>query len=175
MVTKRKLIVAASLVLAAFVTGCSAFTTLNERAVSADDVIKMSSAGIGADVIIRQIEVTRSRFELTPNDIIRLKESGVDEKVLTVMIETKGYPPSYDNGYGYDYYDSRFDYYHSWYPVAMHYPYPYRYYRPYITYRRDGLLGRFYREVPVTTPPYRVYDRRNNPERRDQSDDDDDN
>jgi len=159
--------------------GCSAFMAVNERAISAEDVIRMTKAGIGNDVIIRQIEVTRSRFVLTPTDLIRLKESGVSDKVLEVMVETENYPAYYGDeyGYGYDPYDYGFNYYNSWYPVATHYPYVYNVMYPYTTYRRTDLIGRFYREAPVVSPPYRIYNRSNEwfyPQRRDSRENEDD-
>ena len=155
-------------------SGCS-MVAINERAISVDDVIRMTEADVGSDVIIRQIEVTRTRFELTPNEIILLKKAGVEDKVLEVMVETEGYPQYYGDEFGYDPYDYSFQYYNHWYPVASHYPYIYHYMYPYTSYRRADMIGRFYRYAPIQSPPYRIYDRRRYdwmyPERRGDDDD----
>jgi len=106
-----------------FIAGCSALEIGNPRAITVQDVIDMTNAGVGKDVIIRHIEVTRSRFELSPQEIVRLKKAGVDDKVLEAMVETEAYP---EYGYGYEFgyspYDYSFNYYNHWYPVASHYP-----------------------------------------------------
>jgi hypothetical protein len=169
--------IAAAAVIVALTAGCSSLVTINDRAVSVDDVIRMTEAGVGRDVIIRQIEVTRTRFELTPTDIIHLKKAGVDDKVLEVMVETEAYRRHFNDGeFGYDPYDYGFNYYSQWYPVSTHYPYIYHSMYPYTSYRRTDLIGRFYRYAPVQTPPYRIYDRRQEwyyPERRDPEEEDD--
>lgn len=52
------------------------------------DIKQMSQAGVNDRVIIRQIDVTRSRFNLTSSDIIDLKNAGVSQNVIDVMIQT---------------------------------------------------------------------------------------
>lgn len=52
------------------------------------DVKEMTRAGITEDVIISQIEQTGSRFYLSTNDIIDLKNSGVSQRVINYMIQT---------------------------------------------------------------------------------------
>lgn len=141
--------------------GCASFEIRNDRAVSADGVIKMSKAGVGVDVIISQIEATRSTFRLTPDEIVMLKEAGVDDEVLEWMIDTGSGPELYnDNYYPWDNWITSYNYYG--------YRYNYPYYpgynpAPYVVYREPGLVGRFYRYAPLghgNRPQYRRrYDR----------------
>lgn len=140
------------------ISGCSSFMTINERAMQYEDVINMTKAGVGQDVIKRHIAVTRSRFELTTDQIIQLKEADVDDEVIEAMIETEELPEYYQYEYGYTPYEYWTNYYNQWYPVYHYYPqgfpaynyYPYVY--PYSVYRQSNLLGRFYRYAPLSPP-----------------------
>lgn len=55
---------------------------------STDDVKKMTKAGISDDVIISQIDATKSVFYLSSADIIDLKKAGVSQRVINHMIQT---------------------------------------------------------------------------------------
>ena len=147
--------------------GCSAFVTINERAMSLEDVINLSKVKLDSEVIIRQIEVTRSKFELTSDEIVMLKNEGVDDDVIEYMIETEFIPEKFTWDYGYSPYN--YWYYHynyAYYPMYDYYYNPYSmysnwgmpYYRsPYTVRRRPGLVGRYYDYYPVTPPPGREY------------------
>ncbi len=143
--------VAAVFVLAAL-AGCSSLINVNERALQIQDIIDMTAAGTGPDVIIRQIEVTGSRFQLTTDDIIALKNAKVDEAVIEAMIESDGRRGYGSSAYGYPYpgywYDSH--YFGGWAPVGSYPPYWHNYYGPpYTVYRQQGLIGRFYQYGPA--------------------------
>ena len=62
--------------------------TLPAPAVSLQDVIDMSTAGVGDSLIIAQINATDSRYDLSTADILKLKKSGVSERVIAAMIAT---------------------------------------------------------------------------------------
>ncbi len=136
------------------ITGCSQFVTTSPRSMEVEDIINMTKAGVGSDVIKRQIEVTNSKFRLDADQIIQLKKNGVEDKILEVMIDSGDVPEHFDweYGYGYSPYDYWTNYYNNWYPTYSYYPYRY----PYTVYRRSGLLGRFYRYAP-TYPSYGDY------------------
>ena len=138
--------------------GCASFEIRNDRAVSADDVIKMSRAGAGVDVIISQIEATRSIFRLTPDEIIMLKEAGVKDDVLEWMIDTgAGTEPYDDTYYPWDNWVTSYNYY----GYRYHYPnYPGYNPAPYVVYREPGLVGRFYRYEPLGRSSRSHYRRR---------------
>ncbi len=55
---------------------------------STTDIKKMSKAGLSDDVIISQIDATKSVFYLSSADIIDLKKAGVSQKVINYMIQT---------------------------------------------------------------------------------------
>jgi outer membrane lipoprotein SlyB len=52
------------------------------------DVKSLARAGISEDVIISQIEATHTVFRLSAADIIDLRDAGVTNKVVNVMINT---------------------------------------------------------------------------------------
>ena len=158
--------------------GCSSLRIVNERAVTIDEVIKMSQARVDKDVIIRQLEMTYSRFKLTPDDIIRLTEGGVDSEVIEAMVESGAAPEPYAWEYGWSPYDNwvdTYDYYGYYSGYMYHYPYystfnPYMYMSPYMTFREPGLVGRFYHYVPLSgryRPYFDYYHRRNQEEKKD--------
>src|SRR5437899_3308072 len=59
---------------------------------SIQDVIDLSKAKVGEDVILNQIKSTRSAFELTSKDILDLKKEGVSDRVISAMISTAESP-----------------------------------------------------------------------------------
>ena len=141
-------------------SGCSSFVTIHERQMNIEDIISMTKAGVGPEIIKSQIEVTNSRFTLTSDEIITLKKAGVDDKVIEAMIETELLPESFDWEHGMSPYDYWFNYYNSWYPS-----YSYPYFNPYAVYRDPSRVGRFYRYYPVYPPSsYYQYQRWIHPE-----------
>ncbi len=58
-----------------------------------DSVISMVKAGLTTNVIVTKIRTSKSRFNLTTGELIRLKESGINEEVLMAM---QGYSESAD-------------------------------------------------------------------------------
>ena len=57
-----------------------------------NDVIAMTQSNVKDDTIITQIITTRSIFQLTPQDVINLKNLGVSERVIQVMLESNRRP-----------------------------------------------------------------------------------
>ncbi|MCE5252405.1 hypothetical protein LLG96_19565 [bacterium] len=161
----RFFLIPALSVVIVFLTGCSSFQIVNERAVTLEEIVKMSQAGVGKDVIISQIGATHSRFRLTSDEIVKLTEAGVNEEIIETMIETGARPEPYGWEYStgpFDNWVNNWDYYGYGYlhPYDYYYPYysSYYYYSPYVMYRSPGLVGRFYRYSPVQ-PPSRRYNR----------------
>lgn len=60
------------------------------------DIKAMASANVGDDVIISQIQSTRSIYHLSAADIIDLHNAGVSEKVIQYMIHTSDNAPQTD-------------------------------------------------------------------------------
>lgn len=54
---------------------------------SADDVIKMSKAGLGDGIIVQQIRKNGQAFDLTPDQLIQLKLAAVSDRVIAAMMD----------------------------------------------------------------------------------------
>ncbi|HUI09348.1 MAG TPA: hypothetical protein VL221_03415 [Bacteroidota bacterium] len=110
------------------------------------DVIALSKARIGDNVIIDMIRKSGSTFVLRTPDVIELADSGVSDTVISAMMKSDepwgggraparyyaGYPPYY----GYSYWDYPWWspwYFSGWYGYwgAYYHPYYYRGYAPY--------------------------------------------
>lgn len=52
-----------------------------------DDLVKLIKSGIGEDVQIAYIDTSKVSFELTPDEILYLKDLGVNEKVITRVMQ----------------------------------------------------------------------------------------
>lgn len=53
-----------------------------------DDIKEMSKNGLSDNVIIGQIQATKSVYYLSANEIIDLKNAGVSQRVIDYMIQT---------------------------------------------------------------------------------------
>jgi hypothetical protein len=59
-----------------------------ERALSVDDVLRLHFAGVSEEIILSEIIVTDSVFDLSVEEILRLQEAGVSEHLLQFMVDT---------------------------------------------------------------------------------------
>ena len=55
-----------------------------------NDVIKLSQSGVNDQTIISYIHESKARYELTQTQVRRLKDGGVSQRVIEIMIETAG-------------------------------------------------------------------------------------
>jgi hypothetical protein len=62
------------------------------RALTVDDVLRLHYAGVGEDVILSEILVTDSVFDLDVDEILRLHEAGVSDRLVQFMIDTARTP-----------------------------------------------------------------------------------
>ena len=108
------------------ISGCSPlFLTIDERAMTVEDIINLSRVKVGVDVITRQIETTHSKFKLDTADIIRLKNEGVEDEVIEYMIETAFTPERFS----WEYRSAPYDYWYYHYDYPSYYSsYDYNYY-----------------------------------------------
>lgn len=60
---------------------------LTPKTLSVDDIVKMSKAGISEDVIIQKIKKGGQAFDLSPDQMIELKNAGVNDKVVQAMLD----------------------------------------------------------------------------------------
>lgn len=63
----------------------AAYTQQLQRAITNVDVIQMTQSGISADVIISSMNSQGGNFDLSPQGIITLKNSGVSDGVILAM------------------------------------------------------------------------------------------
>jgi hypothetical protein len=81
---KRLLMAVPVLLLAA---GC-ATTAPRPAPLVQTDIISMTKAGMTDEEIIRRIDDTRTVFRLNSDDVVRLRNEGVSDRVVTYMLET---------------------------------------------------------------------------------------
>jgi hypothetical protein len=98
------------------------------------DVIALSKAGVGDDVIIDMMDVSGSDFDLRTRDVVELADSGVSDKVISAMIKTGKLSQYADGSGGYYYYppyywDAGYPFWFPWYP-AFYMGLSFRYYSP---------------------------------------------
>jgi hypothetical protein len=58
------------------------------RAVTLDDIIALSKAGVGSEILIAVIDADRTIFNLTTGEIVNLKKAGVPNDVIVKMLGT---------------------------------------------------------------------------------------
>src|SRR5258708_28060732 len=56
-----------------------------------DEVISMMTAGLSTTVIVNKIRTSRTRFDLSTKELIRLKQAGLNDEILMAM---QGYSES---------------------------------------------------------------------------------
>jgi hypothetical protein len=61
--------------------------TVATSGVTVEDVIKMSKASLSDAIIVQQIKKNGKPFDLTPDQLIQLKTSGVSDRVIQVMMD----------------------------------------------------------------------------------------
>jgi hypothetical protein len=52
------------------------------------EIISLAKAGIGDDVIIHQLQATRTILRLAAGDIVRLRQEGVSERVVNHLLDS---------------------------------------------------------------------------------------
>jgi hypothetical protein len=61
------------------------------RAVSNDQIIQMSQAGLSDSIICNEIRTHGGKFDTSPNAIIYMQQAGVSNTVITAMQNCRGY------------------------------------------------------------------------------------
>ncbi len=51
------------------------------------DIIEMSAAGLGKDLILQKIRTTGSRYDISVKSLIELKKARVEDEVITLIVE----------------------------------------------------------------------------------------
>jgi hypothetical protein len=82
--TKRILLIAAGFILTSVLSFAQGVAT--QEAMTNQDVLDMVKAKLSTEVIIKAIEDAKSvNFHLTPKALIRLKQAGVNDKIIEAM------------------------------------------------------------------------------------------
>jgi hypothetical protein len=79
----RTLIVSAMIVWGA---GCA--STPRPVPLAQADIISMTKVGLTDEEIMRRIDDTRTVFRLNADDVVRLRQEGVSDRVVTYMLDT---------------------------------------------------------------------------------------
>jgi hypothetical protein len=116
-------------------------------AMSKHDIIAMSRAKVGDDVIIKMLQTTGSYFRLKSRDVVELADSGVSDKVIAAMIRTSEAPE--DHG-SHSYYSP---YYAPYYPPYWWYG-GYPFYYPWSFGFSVGYYAPYYHHRTYATPYY---------------------
>lgn len=66
--------------------GCA--TRPRPQPLSQSDIISMTKAGVADEEILRRIDGTRTVFRLSSEDVIRLRNEGVSDRVVNYMLDT---------------------------------------------------------------------------------------
>ena len=62
-----------------------AITASAQDILTNDSVLKMVKSGLGEDLIVGVVRDHPGKYSLTPDDLVRLKQAGVSDKILTAM------------------------------------------------------------------------------------------
>jgi hypothetical protein len=73
---------------AAFIALSSAALVARAEALSIRDIMELSKAGLGDDVLIALIEVDRGVYPVDPQTLKTLKAAGVSERVIVAMVRS---------------------------------------------------------------------------------------
>src|SRR3954453_15510419 len=68
---------------------CFSLSASAQDAMSNDEVISLTKAGLANSVIIGKIRTSKPMFDLSTDSLIKLKQAGVHDDVVTAMLEAK--------------------------------------------------------------------------------------
>lgn len=71
-----------------------AFSSVRADALTVRDVVELSRAGVGEEILLALIEVDRSVFPIDTQTLKLLKQSGVSERVIVAMVRSGRMPPA---------------------------------------------------------------------------------
>src|SRR5687767_14443110 len=64
-----------------------------------DEVIALSKAGLNPSIIINKIRTSKTNFDMSTDALIKLKQAGISDEIVTTMLEAKsGKSLSNNNG-----------------------------------------------------------------------------
>ncbi len=69
-----------------------AASATSQGPMSMNDVIKLTQSNVHESTIIKQIQTTRTVFQLTSDDVVSLKSYGVSDNVINAMLDSSRRP-----------------------------------------------------------------------------------
>ncbi len=63
--------------------------TTTADALTNADIVRMMKAGISENIIVREIEISRTNFGTGPTELIELKSQGASERVLGAVLDSR--------------------------------------------------------------------------------------
>src|SRR4051794_31712610 len=69
--------------------GLGSAVVAQDETLTNSEVISLTKAGLSQSLIIGKIRTTKSRFDLSTDGLISLKQAGVSDEILTAMMEAK--------------------------------------------------------------------------------------
>jgi hypothetical protein len=68
---------------------------LAQETLTNESVVKMVKSGLGESLIVTMVQTQPGKYSLAADDLVKLKEAGVSEKVMTAMLaKASGGAPS---------------------------------------------------------------------------------
>jgi hypothetical protein len=64
-----------------------------QETVTNESIIKMATAGLGEGLIVSMVQGQPGKYSVSPDDLTRLKQAGVSDRVVAAMI-AKGSSPA---------------------------------------------------------------------------------
>ena len=85
-----------NLSMAVVLTVCTALGAIaqTQKPLTNADVINMTKQGLAAGLIVKSIQSSNTAFDTTPQTLIDLKNSGVDNSVIDAMLSAQAQKPS---------------------------------------------------------------------------------
>jgi hypothetical protein len=69
-------------------SACSSSETTVQRSMTIDEVVRLAKAGVGSKTLVAMIETSQIRHApLMPDDLVSLKEKGLDDEVLAALVK----------------------------------------------------------------------------------------
>ena len=86
---KRNNLLLICLLVFSFILVGGTTTFAQDETMTNEEVISLAKAGLNETIIINKIKTSKSRFDLSTDSLIKLKQAGISDNVVTAMLEAK--------------------------------------------------------------------------------------
>lgn len=127
-----------------YISACPYYESrIREKGLTEEEILKMTKAGLSDQLVIAHIKMKGVSFEPSTDDIVRLKNSGVSEKVIEAIIRSNEERTKIQYNINYYPYFPLFDRYYRW------------YYLPY--YWRNTYVPFINHDLSIAHPTYKYW------------------